>query len=348
MDQYVYIGTYTERGSQGIYGFWLYDDGRASEPKLLAEEVSPTYLCQRGKLLYAVGEPSEGPGFVSAYRIDSKTNELSFLNRVEAPSLGICHIIMDPTESFLLVTSYFDATIQVYRILSDGRIGDMTEYRKRHGHGPHPVRQPVAHAHSCCFTPDGKYVMVCDLGTDDLVAYTLDTDTGKLLEVPEKSVKVPAGYGPRHMVFHPNGRYAYVAAEIVDRVLVYSYDAERGFTQLQDLPATLREDPGYTAAAIRVTRDGRHLYVSNRGEDTLMHYTIGDDGMLQPCNRISSQGQIPRDFALDGGDRWVICANQDSDTLAIYRRDPDSGTLSPSQVFDTVSMPVAVVIVEKQ
>lgn len=347
MEQYVYIGTYTNKTSRGIYGFSLNVNGIGSDIKLVAEEISPTYLCvnQKGTRLYAVGEPAGGNGFLCSYSIDPETHALTLLNKVMAPCLGICHVVMDPTESWLLTASYRDATVQVYPIKEDGTIGGMRQYIRRYGCGPHPVRQPVAHAHSNWFTPDGRYVITCDLGTDELAVY--DWKQGLMTENPKMTVKTPAGYGPRHIVFHPNGRYMYVVAEIVDRTLVYSYDPETGFELIQDADAAEREDPKNTASAIRITKNGKHLYVTNRGENTITQYLVQDDGTLQINQRIAAEGEVPRDCDLDLTEKLMICTNQNSDTVSIYDRDPETGILTLKQVTDQISMPVAVVMIEK-
>ena len=168
-----------------------------------------------------------------------------------------------------------------------------------------------------------------------------------MVEVPEMTLKTPAGYGPRHLVFHPNGHTMYVAAEIVDRTLVYEYVPGQAFKLMQDVDAASSYDPKNTASAIRITKDGGHLYVTNRGEETLVHYYVQEDGLLEVGEYIRAEGKVPRDCALDLTEQLLICTNQNSDTISVYERDANTGVLTLKQVTDAVSMPVAVVMIEK-
>lgn len=342
MDQFVYIGTITTTQSQGIYGMMLTDDG-CSVPKLMAEVPSPTYLCinRNHTFLYAVGEPEKGPGRIHVYRIESGTHELKLQQSIETPSLGLCHVTLSPDERYLLTTSYNDATIQVYSVGPDGSIGVLTQFYQRIGHGPNEERQNKAHTHSIWFTPDGKYVLVCDLGTDQILFYTLNND-GTLTEHPELHTKVPAGYGPRHLVFHPSKPIAYIAAEITDHVLVYAYDPVRGLIFMQDELSSVTGDPANTSSAIRISKDGRHLYVSNRGEDSITLYEVDGSGMIHRKERIGVQGRTPRDFQLDLTERYLICGGQDSDTTTVFLRNTESGVLRPILTFDKIAKPVAI------
>ncbi len=227
MKDYIYVGTYTNKGSKGIYGF-LYDGDRdvCSDAELLADMVSPTYLTlnHQKTVLYAVSEPTDGSnGAVTSYKIDSGNKHLSKLNSRLAPGQGLCHLTVDKNDRYLIAVCYRDATIQVYQLLGNGSIGEMVCLREHAGHGTNLVRQEKAHAHSAWFTPDEKYVCVCDLGLDLLAVYEIDWNTGILYEDKEMALSLPGGCGPRHLVFHPDGRYAYVAAELTSQIIVLSY-----------------------------------------------------------------------------------------------------------------------------
>lgn len=345
MQEYMFAGTYTATKSRGIYGFSV-KDGLVYEPELLAERVSPTYLCvnRDQTVLYAVDEPEEGSGTLGAYQIVKDENGLvtglSLLNNAVAPSSGICHVVLSPDERFLLCTAYFDAKVSVWRIEQDGSIGELTDCIQRVGSGPNPVRQPCAHAHSVTFAPDGSFLYVCDLGTDDLAAYRL-TEEGRLVHLPEYSVHVPGGYGPRHMTFSPDGQWCYVAAEIVDHLLVYRF--QNGKMDLeQDLLATKVQDPAYTSAAVRVTKDGQFVYISNRGEETVTAYEVQPDGALIELQNLPSMGRTPREFTLSLDETMAFTGNQDEDTVGVYSRDAKTGLLTPCGCIDTIGQPVCL------
>ena len=348
MQEYVFIGTYTNTKSKGIYGMDL-SGGLIHEPVLLANRVSPTYLAvnKAGTALYAVDEPEKGSGSLGSYRLvrDEEGHILALepTGNAEAPSLGICHVVLSPDEKFLLVASYFDATVQVWALKEDGSLGEMTDCLIREGQGPNPLRQEKAHAHSVTFAPDGSFLYVCDLGTDSLAAYRL-TEEGKLEYLPERSVQVPGGYGPRHMTFSPDGKTAYVAAEVVDHLLVYAFDGKT-LTLKQDLLSTEWQVPSNTSAAVRVTRDGRHVYISNRGEDTVTVYDVQPDGELIECQRVEAQGRTPREFTLSVDEKLAFTGNQDSDTIGVFHRDPSTGLLEAAGAVDTVGQPVCIVAI---
>ena len=349
MKEYVFVGTYTNTKSKGIYGF-AQEQGMITEPKLMAVEESPTYLCVNadGTVLYSVEEPEAGPGRLSSYEIHrDAAGEICGLERTsqkEAPSLGLCHVVLSPDEHFLLVTSYVDATVQVYEILADGSLGKLCYKLIRSGKGPNPDRQEKAHAHSVTFAPDGSFFYVCDLGTDHLAAFRL-SGAGEMIAIPERTIECPAGYGPRHMVFSPDGRHAYVVAEIVDHLLHYIYEDGK-MTLVQDLLATRMQDPANTGAAVRVSSDGRFVYISNRGENTITVYRVRENQTLMQIQHIRAQGQTPREFALSLDEQTAYAGNQDNDSLSVFLRDPETGLLRPNGVTKAIGSPVAIVSVK--
>ena len=351
MKEYVFVGTYTNTTSKGIYGF-SQENGYITEPVLLAVEESPTYLClnKAGTVLYSVEEPETGNGKLASYDILKDENgQVTGLERTslkEAPSLGGCHIVLSPDEKFLIITTYMDATVQVYEVLADGSVGKLCYKLIRQGKGPNPNRQEKAHAHSVTFAPDGSYFYVCDLGTDHLAAYRL-TDMGEMIYLPDETIECPPWYGPRHMVFSPDGKHAYVAAEIVDHLLHYIYEDGK-MLFVQDLLATRDQDPANTSAAVRVSCDGRFVYISNRGENSITVYRVRPDGTLLQIQRLRSQGRTPREFALSLEGTVAYAGNQDSDALAIFSRDPETGILRTNGVTKAIGSPVAIVSLKNE
>ena len=336
MKQYtMWIGTQNPKEDAGIYQFTFSEEGKIlEEPKLAAKQPSPTYfyLSQDGKMLYAVSEPGAGKqGLTCAYKVNPQTKELNLFGKMPAAGRGLCHIAMDSDERYAVVTCYEEATIQVYPVDEDRRLGSLFCLRRHTGSGPVVGRQEEAHAHSATFSPDGKYLIVCDLGTDQLCVYTFNYDTGKLHRALHKNVDMPAGSGPRHMVFSPNGRYAYVACELSSQLITLSYDPEEGFAinnQQKTLSPEFDIDINYPSA-IRITRDGQDLYLSNRGEDTIAHFHVDPaTGLAEHKKNYSTLGWFPRDFILTQDDQFLVAANQRSEDMVIFRRTPESGELT--------------------
>lgn len=355
MSYQVLLGCYTNQNinteakpAEGIYLLTITEEGRlAKEPELLAEQSSPTYfyLKQSGDILYAVSEPGEPfRGEIHAYKVHKEEGvSLERISEIKAAGRGLCHVAMDPCEKNVVVISYPDATVQSYPTNPDGSIQPMFCLRKHVGSGPNLKRQEAAHAHSANFTPDGKYMYVCDLGTDMIYAYTVDPDSAKIHRAYGMNITAPAGSGPRHMVFSPDGQYAYVACELDNEVLTLKKEGE-GYVVV-DRTDALNPDfdiPTNYPSAIRMTKDGRGVYMSNRGEDTIAFYERDtSNGHIRMKTSHSTMGWYPRDFILTEDERLLIAVNQLSDNIVIYRI-KDDGTLEQTDVQTIVQKPVAL------
>jgi len=350
-NKFFYIGTYTDKSSRGIYGF-RFDPltGEHTAPRLIAEMVSPSYLTMNNSrsILYAVSEPTDGSkGAIAAFTVNPQNGELEKINQVMAPGKGLCHVLLDKKERYLFTACYPDATVQVYKLNGDGSIGDMTCIKQHFGQGVNPVRQRQAHAHATCMTPDQRYLCVCDLGIDQLVVYDFDPENGNLKRNESMTLSLPPGCGPRHVVFHPNGKYAYVIAELSSQVIVLSYDENRGFKIVQVIDALEDKRVSSIAAAIRIDKNGKHLYSSNRGEDSISHFKIDlQTGKLTHIGNTPTYGKTPRDFIIDESGRYLICANQDSDNVVIYDINLEDGKLLMKKEIKAISQPVCVVNIE--
>lgn len=355
MDHTIYLGCYTDQNTpggsepaRGIYRLNVSEDGKlTSKPVLAAEQVSPAYfyLTKDGSTLYSVSEPEKEKGSMASFHVSDDRQSLTLQSERTAAGKGLCHVTMDPSEKNLIVTCYSEATIQSYPIRS-GQITPMFSLRHHMGSGPVVGRQEAAHAHSVTFTPEGDYAVVCDLGMDMLKVYTVIEETGKLHRATSRNFQAPAGSGPRHMVFSPNGKFAYVACELSSEVLVLSYSREKGFSLLEKV-STL--SPQFSSAsnypaAIRMTRDGKFLYVSNRGEDTIAAFAADpESGDIRLLASSSTRGWYPRDFILTCDETLLLAVNQMSDNLVIYKRDPDSGRISLTDEQPMPQKPVALV-----
>ncbi|MGM9903227.1 6-phosphogluconolactonase [Enterococcus sp. 10A9_DIV0425] len=323
MIERIILGTYTKRKSEGIYHIEL--DTQKEELNnlsLVTKETSPTYLTKsEAGNLYTVTS-RDGLGGVGSY-----DDSYNFLNAVTESGAPLCYVAVDEARQLVYGANYHKGEVNVYRILEDGGLEATDAVFHQEATGPHE-NQNHAHVHYTDLTPDQRLV-VCDLGTDRVYTYDVD-DQGKLTKVAELSVE--PGTGPRHLVFHPsNETVAYLFGELDSTVRVLSYDKESGqFKELQKI-STLPEDyQGENGgAAIRISNDGRFLYASNRGHNSIAVFSISEDGeKLESIQTISTEGDFPRDFALDSDNNYVVCANQNTDNLSLYKRDATTGKLT--------------------
>lgn len=322
MQQKLLLGTYTRRVSEGIYSMTLdTDTNKLVDLKLETKENSPTYLTrsQAGNV-YTV-TAVDGAGGAGAY-----TKDFNFLNAVTEEGAPLCYVAVDEKRQLVYGANYHKGEVTVYRILSDGSLEAADSVTHDEETGPHE-NQNTAHVHYTDLTPDQR-LAVCDLGTD--IVYTYDVaDNGKLTEVAQYQAE--PGTGPRHLVFHPNEKIAYVFGELDSTVTVLSYDAATGeFTALQKLPTIPEDFTDFNGgAAIRISKDGLFLYASNRGHDSIVVYAVTDDGKhLEFVEFVSTEGDTPRDFDLNTTDDYLVAANQDTDNLSLYSRNSETGKLT--------------------
>lgn len=347
-----FLGCYTNQNknseamkAEGIYRLIVSDEGKLLESPVLAAPMdSPTYfyLSKDKKVLYAVSE-SDGRGKSIAFHVTAEGELVRFSEQLAAGK-GLCHANMDKDEENLVVVCYPEATIQVYPVNKDRSISPMFCLRRHEGSGPVADRQECAHAHSATFTPDDKYMVVCDLGTDTLNVYTMMEESGKLHRAYGKNVSTPAGSGPRHMTFSPNGKFAYVACELNNEVLTLSYEDETLtiIDRTQTLSPDFQSGTNYPSA-IRINKNGTRLYVSNRGEDTIAVFKVNpESGRIVRLENYSVRGWFPRDFILTEDEKYLIAVNQLSDNMAIFRIQEDGGLILTDEKT-IVQKPVALV-----
>lgn len=348
----VYIGTYTGRGSAGIYVYRLdTTSGMLEMTAPPAEIAHPSFLAidPQKRCLYAVAELDEFQGHpgggVSAFAIDADSGALTLINQQPSHGSAPCHICIDATGHYVLVANYSSGTVSVLPIQADGALGQATEIVQHQGAGPNPWRQEGPHAHSVTLDPANRFAFVCDLGLDKVMIYRLDLDGGKLTPHTRPWVQANPGAGPRHFAFHPGGQHAYVINELDSTIAVYTYNRVEGtLTPLQTVPTLPVDFSGSnTCADIHVSPCGRFLYGSNRGHDSIAVFGIDQNsGMLTLLGHTSSGGRTPRNFAIDPTGTFLLAANQDSDNIVVSRIDRDTGQLTPTGHSITVSMPVCV------
>ncbi|MGC9467594.1 MAG: lactonase family protein [Anaerolineae bacterium] len=349
-----YVGTYTREESDGIYIYRFDPVTGALELLGSVEAENPSFLATgpEQRFLYAVNEMGEfrgePTGAVSAFSIDTETGMLTLLNQQPSQGVSPAHLSVDADGRFLYAANYTSGTVAVFPIQRDGSLGPATDTVVHEGSGPDLRRQKGPHAHSVTLDPSNRYAYVADLGIDKVMIYNITEEPGRLIPSDLPYAEVEPGSGPRHFAFHPSGRFAYLINEMGNTVTVFSFDGETGaLDELQTVP-TLPE--GYsgqnTTADIHVLQTGNFVYGSNRGHDSIVVYRADpDDGTLSLVAHTPTEGETPRNFAIDPTGTFLLVANQDSDTVVVFRIDPSTGRLSLTGQEVSVSMPVCVKLI---
>lgn len=351
---FVYFGTDTDKpGAKGIYvSRFDVQTGQLTAPVLAATSLRPSYLAlnqmrsngSERPLIYAANEgPDAKSSGVSTYLIDPATGMLTLLGHVSSADAGPCYIAVDTTHRAAFIANY-SGSIVSYLVRPDGTLSDPIAHIDFHqpgfGHrGPNASRQDAPHPHSSMLSPDNRFLIVNDLGHDDIVIFPIDAQTAKLGKPSFNPNRIP-GSGPRHVAFHPNGRWAYGIDELANRIDQYLWNTTQGSSTTEPearLTDTGRSastlDPAFhgtnTAAEIVVSPAGNFLYTSNRGEDSLAVFAIdAANGAPTSIGRIPCGGKAPRHFTLDPSARWLLCGNQDSASITVFARDALTGKLS--------------------
>ena len=349
-DYYVYVGTYTHGDSEGIYVYRLDSETGALEysSKVIGVE-NPSFLDihPSGRYLYSVNEVGEfegqASGAVTAFYIHQATGEISYLNQRATGGGAPCHVSVDATGKYLLVANYGGGSVAALPIGKDGRLGKASDFVQHSGSSVNPGRQSAPHAHAIMIAPDNRFAFVPDLGLDKVLIYQLDLEAGKLIPNAQPSAQVHPGAGPRHLDFHPSGKYAYVINELDSTFTAFRYDADTGtLTEIQTL-STLPEDFEGTShcADVHVHPSGKFVYGSNRGHDSIVICAIdADTGTLNYIDCESTQGKTPRNFGLTPAGTFLLAANQQTDTIVTFAVDADTGELTATG--DVVEVPTPV------
>jgi 6-phosphogluconolactonase len=353
----LYVGTYTNHGSKGIYAFRLDSaTGKLTSLGLAAETAEPSFLAvdSGGRFLYAANETAnyngQPTGAVSAFAIDPKTGKLSFLNEVSSRGEDPAHVALDRTDRYALVSNYTGGSAAVFPILKDGRLGEASWFVQHRGSSVNHERQKGPHAHAIALSPDNRFAVVADLGLDQLLVYGFDAAKGTLGANPQVVTASP-GAGPRHLVFSSDGRFLYAINELQCTVATYSYDSATGaLHQLQTISTLPKGFRGSnTAAEIEIHPSGQFLFASNRGDDSIAVFAIDSiTGTLTYVETRSTGGKTPRNFAIDPAGSWLIAANQDSDDIIVFRIDRKTGRLTPTGDLLQVPSPTCLTFVALQ
>jgi len=355
---HVYFGTYTGAKSKGIYfSRFKSDSGKLTEPQLATETRNPSFLAVHPteRFLYAVAEVSDAQGkragAVNAYAIEAKTGKLTPLNQETSGGTGPCHVSVDASGKCATVANYGSGSIAALPIKADGSLGEATTIIQHAGSSVNPQRQAGPHAHFICPSPDNRFALTADLGLDKVLVYQLDAAAAKLTTNHPPFAVVARGAGPRHLAFHPNGKFVYVINEMALTVTTLSYDAARAALFEEQTISTL--PAGYTAterdsgAEIAVHPSGKFVYASNRGHDSIAAFAVdAKTGKLTLIQNEPTQGKTPRHFAIDPSGNWLLAENQNSDSVCVFVIDAASGKLKPTGQTVTVGSPVCAVFVK--
>jgi 6-phosphogluconolactonase len=336
----IFLGTYTPAGgaSRGIYSVRLDPaTGALSEPVFVAAASNPTFLAWHpdGKTLYALTESGtvggKPGGALAAFRRNAD-GTLALLNIEPAGSLNLSHVNVDGAGRVAAVISYSGGQLASFPLAPDGSLGPRASLVTHQGPlGPNAKRQEKPHPHSITFAPDNRFLYVCDLGLDRVFRYRFDPATATLTGAGEFATA--PGAGPRHSKFSADGRFLYVINELNSTIAPFAVDPATG--DLAPLPAVSTLPPGFTGesicAEIRLSPDGRFVYGSNRGHDSLAVFARdAAQGTLTPVEIVPSGGKHPRNFNLSPDGRWLVCANRDTDNVTVFRVDPATGRLTPT------------------
>ena len=344
-----YVGTYTTpHGSKGIYHYSLNTEtGAVKDEGLVATLANPTFLAIRpdGKFLYSVAEVRKGA--IAAFAIEAD-GKLKPLNEQTSGGDGPAHVSVDSGGHNVLAANYGGGSIEVLPIKADGSLGEPTSFVQHTGSSVDPARQKEPHAHSIYADAKDHFVYVCDLGLDKVLIYKFDPAKGTLTPNEPAFATVPPGSGPRHLAFHPQG-YAYVINEMLSTVTAQKYDAERGAMEqietISTLPAGVN-GKGNSTAEVFIHPNGKFLYGSNRGHNSIAVFSIdAATGKLTPIDDTSTQGKVPRSFAIDPSGKFLLAANQDTNNVVVFRIDQDTGKLTPAGQEFKLGGPVCVMFV---
>lgn len=354
---FVYFGTDTAKPeAKGIY-VSRFDPatGKLTPPVVAAASLRPAFfvlgLGHGKRVLHVCNEGDEHSSAISSFLIDPATGGLRPLGKVSSGSMGPCYLALDADGQTAYAASYSGSGIATYLVQPDGSLSQPVERIDFKGsgfgqHGPNAERQQAAHPHSARLSPDNRFLIVNDLGNDSIVTFPVDAATARL-GAPHVNER-REGSGPRHIAFHPNGRWIYSVNELDNRVDQLLWSSTRGDHAHGVEPQALLTDAGHsvstlgagfhgtnTAAEVEISASGSYLYVSNRGENSLVVFTIDQtNGMLTVLQRISCGGKTPRQFTFDPTGKWLLCGNQESDSVTVFACDQSSGRLSgPAQTL---------------
>ena len=349
----VYIGTYTTKGSKGIYLCELnLKSGELTAKGAVAATPNPTFLAiaPNHKYLYAANEidnfQGKKAGAVSAWAIQPKTGALTLINESSTKGDGPCHVSVDNKSRYVFAANYGAGSFTAMPVEKNGGVGAATGFVQHEGTSVDPQRQEGPHGHSIYIDAADRFVYTADLGLDKVFVYHFDATNGTLTPNDPPFAVVPPGSGPRHIAFHPNGKFAYVINEMKSTLTSMTWDPKAGTMQEIETVSTVPvgNTVSNSTAEVFMHPNGKFLYGSNRGHNSIAIFSVdGTTGKVKLIGNQSSGGKTPRSFNLDPTGAFLLAANQDSDNVDVFRVNAQTGALTPTGHSVHISMPVCIV-----
>jgi 6-phosphogluconolactonase len=287
------------------------------------------------KFLYSIDAPGTFGGaeheFLKAWKVDIADGTLTPLDRQSTRGTASCYVDIDSTGKMALVANYSTGSVASFPILASGDLGPIRSFVQHEGSSVNAARQTAPHAHCFVISPDNRFAFAADLGIDQILAYRLDPAEGSLSPAAQPFVRTPPGAGPRHLIFDPSGKHVYVINELLNSVTHFDYLADSGMLVERATVPTLPADFKGTShcADLKITPDGKFLYGTNRGHDSIAAYAIGPQGDLSLIEIRPSLGEGPQNLAITPDGKWLLCANMPGHNVATFAIDPKSGKLTP-------------------
>ncbi|WP_054717999.1 lactonase family protein [Marinifilum fragile] len=317
----IYIGTYTDTNSKGIYKIAMNKSGKFGELSLQAETKNPSFLCfaNKGKNLLAINEINslDGVGSVESYKIG---DQLELISRKSSGGAHPCFVT--EKEGIVLTANYTGGNTGLLRVDEKGNLSELMDVNQHKGSGTVEGRQDAPHAHSIWFHPNKDRVIAVDLGTNELWTSTIKDDKFDHTE----RIVMPEGSGPRHLAFHPNGKFIYVINELSNTITLLKGESLQTIDNVNTLPQAF-EGSSFTAD-IHISSDGKFLYGSNRGHNSIVIYAVLEDGRLELIGHESTRGEHPRNFSLSPDEKFLLVANQNTNNLVCFKRNKETGLLT--------------------
>lgn len=350
-EYYLFVGTYTGEGSEGIYLFRFdSNEGLLTPADTVSGISNPSYLTLSPdhSFLYAVNEEADSAdATVSAFSFDKESGELSFLNRQSSRGGAPCYVSTDQNGEAVFVGNYLGGSLAMFPVNEEGSLREAETAIVHEGSSVNENRQESPHVHCTILSPDNNFLFATDLGTDQITGYAFNSEQVALESRPSITYETETGAGPRHLTFHPNGTFAYLINELKGTVDALAYDGE-SLEKLQTI-STLPDnyEGAVSGADIHVSPDGKFLYASNREDlNNIVIFSIDEEtGMLTNVGQQSSGGVHPRNFMIDPTGIFLLAANRHTDNIVVFRRDMETGMITPTGHEVEVSQPVSLQMV---
>ena len=350
---FLLVGTYTSGKSEGIYVYRFNTKTGAAEHVFTTKGISnPSYLAitQSGKFVYSVNENGgKAPAQISSFAFDKKNGNLTFLNSQLSGGDGPCYVTVHPSGKWVLAGNYSGGSLSAFPVSANGYLQPYSQSIQHTGKSVNTMRQEKAHVHATVFSPDKKYVLVPDLGMDKVMNYRFNMNLEKPLSAAAMPfIKTEPGSGPRHLEFHPNQKFMYLIEELKGMVVGYKYENGK-YSLLQQISSHPDDFTGVKGSAdIHISPDGKFLYASNRGDaNSIAIFSIDKKtGKLKSVGFQSTNGKTPRNFIIDPSGGYLLVANQQSDNIVIFKRDPITGLLTETGNQIEVPNPVCLKLIK--